>query len=91
MLPAVLEDAVVDQVELHASSVPVDHKRHVICLHDLVIPDAWLKWMAIRIILDEEVRMFYWNPRMCHGDRVQRTIIVLPIFIPTTTSIVRFH
>ena len=39
MLPAVLEDAVVDEVELHASSVPVDHKRHVIRLHDLVIPE----------------------------------------------------
>jgi hypothetical protein len=36
--PSVLEDAVVDEVELHASSMAVDDERHVIRLHDLVVP-----------------------------------------------------
>ena len=39
MLPTGLEDVVVDEVKLHTSSVSVDHKRHVICLHDLVVPE----------------------------------------------------
>ena len=39
MLPAVPEDAIVDEVELHSSPMPVDYKRHVICLHDLVVPE----------------------------------------------------
>jgi hypothetical protein len=37
-LPAVLEDAVVDEIEVHASSLAVDDERHVIRLHDLVVP-----------------------------------------------------
>ena len=39
MLPAIPKDVVVDEVKLHTSSVSVDHKRHVICLHDLVVPE----------------------------------------------------
>lgn len=159
MFPAVPEDVVVYEIKLHASSWPVDHKRHVICLHDLVIPELalpqqkhknvsalvlrqrkfikllqnveqgfrqnffaiprsqtsppWMKYkivphhialivichipdsrlksMAIWIILNEDARMFYWNPRMRHRDGVQCTIIVLPIFIPTITSKVRLN
>jgi hypothetical protein len=119
-LPAVLEDAVVDEIEVHASSLAVDDERHVIRLHDLVVPafflapaehresqpttvtdllametehdetehepDARSKRVAVRVVVDQEARMFPGDPRMGHGEGVERAVVILPVLVPATTT-----
>ena len=82
MLPAVVEDAVVDEVELHASSPPVDDERHVVRLHDLVVPDPRPQRMAVLIVLHPHAGMLDGDPRVRHGEGVERAVVVLPVLVP---------
>jgi hypothetical protein len=49
-------------------------------------PDARSKRVAVRVVVDQEARMFPGDPRMGHGEGVERAVVILPVLVPATTT-----
>jgi hypothetical protein len=49
-------------------------------------PDARSKRVAVRVVVDQEARMFPGDPRIGHGEGVEGAVVILPVFVPATTN-----
>lgn len=48
------------------------------------IPDAWLQWLAVRILYNMLTWVFNRQTRVSHGDSVECSIIIPPVLIPVS-------